>query len=270
MQNRTATRLAEIENDGYTIIENAMSADLMARIREELDPFCQGKYPGRNNFEGTRTERVYALLAKAPSVAEIIEHPATLALIDQLLPKNFLLSAALSILVHPGETPQPFHYDDGIAGLPVYKPRPRFGVSTIWAFDDFTENNGATEVIPGSHRWSEDRQPREAEAIKVLMPAGSVIVFDGALVHRGGANTSNADRLAITPQYCNPGLRQIENMVLSVPPSIAGNYSERIQNMLGYSIIEPSFMGYVDGVHPRKLIDRSYPGRKYRPELPPS
>ena len=89
------------------------------------------------------------------------------------------------------------------------------------------------------------------------MPAGSVIVFDGALVHRGGANTSNADRLAITPQYCNPGLRQIENMVLSVPPSIAGNCSERIQNMLGYSIIEPSFMGYVDGVHPRKLIDRS-------------
>ena len=270
MPNSTATRLAEIENDGYTIIEDAMSADLMARIREELDPFCQGKYPGRNNFEGTHTERVYALLAKAPSVAEIIEHPATLALIDKLLPKNFLLSAALSILVHPGETPQPFHYDDGITGLPVYKPRPRFGVSTIWAFDDFTEYNGATEVIPGSHRWSEDRKPREAEAIKVLMPAGSVIVFDGALVHRGGANTSNADRLAFTPQYCNPGLRQIENMVLSVPPSIAGNYSERIQNMLGYNIIEPSFMGYVDGVHPRKLIDRSYQGRKYRSQLPPS
>ena len=268
MQIHTATRLAEIENDGYTIIENAISADLMMRIREELDPFCQGKYPGRNNFEGTHTERVYALLAKAPSVAEIIEHPATLALIDELLPKNFLLSAALSILVHPGETPQPFHYDDGITGLPVYKPRPRFGVSTIWAFDDFTEYNGATEVIPGSHRWSEDRKPREAEAIKVLMPAGSVIVFDGALVHRGGANTSNADRLAITPQYCNPGLRQIENMVLAVPPSIAGNYSERIQNMLGYSIIEPGFMGYVDGVHPGKLIDRTYQGRKYRSRLP--
>ena len=84
-----------------------MSADLMARIREELDPFCQGKYPGRNNFEGTHTNESCAA-CKAPSVAEIIEHPATLALIDKLLPKNFLLSAALSILVHPGETPQPF------------------------------------------------------------------------------------------------------------------------------------------------------------------
>ena len=125
-------------------------------------------------------------------------------------------------------------------------------------------------MIPGSHRWAEDREPREAEAIKVLMPAGSVVVFDGALIHRGGANNSNTDQLAITPQYCNPGLRQIENMVLSVPPSIAGNYSERIQNMPGYNIIEPSFMSYVDGVHPRKLINSTYQGGKYRPELPPS
>ena len=131
MPTSTAIRLAEIENDGYTIIENVMSKSLMTQIRTELAPYCQGKYPGRNNFEGTQTERVYALLAKAPAIAQIIEHPTTLELIDQLLPKNFLLSAALSVLVHPGETPQPFHYDDGIAGLPVFKPRPRFGVSTI-------------------------------------------------------------------------------------------------------------------------------------------
>ena len=124
MPNSTATQLADIENDGYTIIENVMSAELMTRIRTELGPYCQGEYLGRNNFEGIYTERIYALLAKAPSVAEIIEHSITLELIDQLLPENFLLSAALSILVHPGETPQPFHYDDGIAGLPVDKPRP--------------------------------------------------------------------------------------------------------------------------------------------------
>jgi hypothetical protein len=119
MPNSTATRLADIENAGFPIIENVMSAELMTRIRTELGPYCQGEYLGRNNFEGIHSERVYTLLAKAPSVAEIIEHSITLELIDQLLPKNFLLSAALSYLVHPGETPQPFHYDDGIAGLPV-------------------------------------------------------------------------------------------------------------------------------------------------------
>jgi len=81
-------------------------------------------------------------------------------LIDQPLPKNFLLSASLSILLHPGEKHQPCHYDYGIAGPPVYKPLPRFDVGTIWAFDDFDEINGTTEVIPGSHCWAEDCEQR--------------------------------------------------------------------------------------------------------------
>ena len=220
MPNSTATRLADIENDGCTIIENVISAELMTRIRTSWT-LLPGEYLGRNNFEGIHAERVCALLAEAPSVAGINEHSITLELIDQLLPKNFLLLAAPSILVHPAETPQPFHYDDGFAGLPVCKPRPRFGVSTIWAFDDFDEINGATEVIPGRHRWAEDREPKEAEAIKVFMPAGSVVVFNGALIHRGEANNSNKDRLAITPNL-QSGLRQIETRVLSLPPSIAG------------------------------------------------
>ena len=68
MGSSTAIHLAEIENDGYTIIENVMSDDLMSRIREELAPYCQGKLLGRNNFEGTHTERVYAcLLYTSPS-----------------------------------------------------------------------------------------------------------------------------------------------------------------------------------------------------------
>ena len=102
------------------------------------------------------------------------------------------------------------------------------------------------------------------------MPAGSVLVFDGALIHRGGANHSSADRLAITPQYCSPGLRQIENMVLAVPLNIAGQYSAKIQNMLGSNIIEPGFKGYVDGMHPKKLIDAQHKGRKYQDDLPAS
>lgn len=265
-----ATHLQAIETDGFTIVKNAINSAVVEEIRNELAPFCQGQKPGRNNFEGHHTERVYALLAKAPAVAKIVEHPLVLALVDELLPENYLLSAALSILVHPGETPQPFHYDDAAELLGVDKPRPRFGVSTIWAFDDFTGTNGATEVIPRSHLWPEERVAKESEAVKVLMPAGSVLIFDGALVHRGGANQSNADRLAITPQYCSPSLRQIENMVLAVPPTIAGQYSEKIQNMLGYNIVSPGFKGYVDGMHPKKLIDKHYKGRKYKADSPAS
>ncbi|NJN51118.1 MAG: hypothetical protein HC809_04410, partial [Gammaproteobacteria bacterium] len=99
---------------------------------------------------------------------------------------------------------------------------------------------------------------------QAVMPAGSVMIFAGNLLHRGGANLSSGTRLGITPQYCAPVVRQLENMVLAVPPAIAGNFSERIQALLGYSVVEPGFMGYVDGLHPRRLIDAQFRGRKAR------
>ena len=262
--------LLKLQVDGYTIIPNLIDATLINAIKAELAPFLQGKKMGRNNFEGEYSERVYALLAKSESMAKLIEHPKILNLVNQFLPNNYLLSAALAINVHPGETPQPFHIDDAAGGLDIPRPRKAFGVSTIWALDQFTETNGATEVVPGSHHWPADREPKENEIVQVTMPAGSVVVFLGNLLHRGGANKSETCRLAITPQYCAPGLRQIENMVLAVPPDQAAKYSERIQSLLGYSIIDPGFMGYVDGQHPKKMINPRYKGRKYREDLPES
>ena len=169
--------LARFKIDGYTVVEDLLDAAGIAQINSELAPYFQGEKMGRNEFEGHSTERVYALLAKAPSIAKIIEHPFVLSMLDALLPKNYLLSAALAINVHPGETPQPFHIDDGAGGLPWAKPRPMFGVSTIWAFDDFTADNGATEVVPGSQNWPADREPQPSEVVKVIMPAGSAVVF---------------------------------------------------------------------------------------------
>ena len=265
-----AHQIQRIKVDGFTVIEDAISSEQIQQIKRQLAPYLQGEHFGRNDFEGEKSERVYALLAKAPAIADLVENPNTLPILDALLPPNFLLSAALAINVHPGETPQPFHIDDGAGYLPWPKPRPMLGVSTIWALDDFTAENGATEVVPGSQHWPASREPQPREIHKVLMPAGSVVVFDGRLLHRGGANESDGLRLAVTPQYCAPGLRQIENMVLAVPPDVAGQYSDRIQNMLGYNVIEPGFMGYVDGLHPRRLIDAKYQGRKHRADLPAS
>jgi ectoine hydroxylase-related dioxygenase (phytanoyl-CoA dioxygenase family) len=263
--------IAAIRDQGFVILENQIDAAAVTRIRAELEPYLDSQHMGRNDFEGFHSERVYALLAKAPSVAAIIEHPRVLAIVDGCLPKNYLLSSALAINVHPGETAQRFHIDDAPGGGPdVPKPRAPYGISTIWAFDDFTDDNGATEVIPGSHRWQAERVPREEDAVKVIMPAGSVVVFAGNLLHRGGANRSAGTRLAITPQYCVPWMRQLENMTLAVPPDAAGRYSDRIQAMLGYSVVDPGFMGHVNGLHPKRLIRADYQGRKYRDDLPPS
>lgn len=270
-ESQTDTAVGAIREQGYVILERLLGEDSLHRIRAQLDPYLQKQHMGRNDFEGFKSERVYSLLAKAPAIAEIVEHPAVLSIVDAFLPKNYLLSSALAINLHPGETAQGFHIDDAPGGGPeVPKPRPPFGISTIWAFDDFTADNGATEVVPGSHRWPADRTARDEDAVQVLMPAGSVVVFAGNLTHRGGANRSAGTRLAITPQYCSPWMRQLENMTLAVPPELAGRYSERLQGLLGYSVNDPGFMGHVNGLHPKRLIRTDYQGRKYRDDLPPS
>jgi ectoine hydroxylase-related dioxygenase (phytanoyl-CoA dioxygenase family) len=246
--------LGELQRDGYVVIPQAVGADQLAGIRRELAPFLTGRFFGRNDFEGFQSERVYALLAKAPSVAALVEHPAVLELVDAILHPNYLLSANLAINVHPGETAQTLHTDDGYCRIP--RPREPMGVSAIWAIDDFTDDNGATEVIPGSHTWGDEApHPNDERVLQVTMPAGSVVVFMGTLLHRGGANRSNGTRLGITPQYCQPWIRQIENMTLAVPPSVASAFSPLVRSLLGYSI-HPPFIGYVDGRDPQRLLTR--------------
>ena len=253
------TDLDTIERDGYVVLPRLLSSAQIAAVKEDLAPWLRGTLWGRNDFEGFRTERVYALLAKAPVVAELVEHPRVLALVDRLLAPNYLLSANLAIKLYPGETRQRLHYDTGF--YRVARPRPPFGISTIWAIDEFTDENGATEVVPGSHTWGpESPADDDPRIVPVIMPAGSVVVFMGTLWHRGGANRSGAPRLAITPQYCEAWLRQIENQVLAVPAETAARYSERVQGLLGYSL-HPPFIGYVDGMHPRRLIDPEYARR---------
>ena len=251
--NDSSPALERLRKDGFVILPNVLRPEQVATVRSELEPHL-GAF-GRNPFEGERTQRVYALLAKAPSIASLVEHPEALALIDQFLSKTYLLWGALAINLHPGETRQDYHCDDE-AGAP---PRPRLaqGMSTMWALDDFTEENGATEIIPGSHAWGADEWPAsdDARTHKALMSAGSVMIWQGSLFHRGGANRTDRTRLGITIQYCQPWLRQIENMVLAVPPEKAVQYSPRVRAMLGYGLMEPSFMGYVDGRNPRKLVE---------------
>jgi ectoine hydroxylase-related dioxygenase (phytanoyl-CoA dioxygenase family) len=248
--------LAAIERDGYVVIERAVEADVLDAIRAELAPYLEGgdqSYKGRNDFEGFDTNRVYGLLAKCPSEAALVLHPRVTAILDAMLLPGYLLSANLAINLLPGETAQAVHFDDSF--YPIPRPRRPIGVSTIWAIDDFTAANGATEVVPGSHRWGDERpadDQLEAALVPVEMPAGSVVVFAGTLLHRGGANTSDRPRLGITPQWCEPWARQQENMIM-VAGAAAATMPLALQSMIGYSI-HPPFMGHVGGRHPLKAL----------------
>jgi ectoine hydroxylase-related dioxygenase (phytanoyl-CoA dioxygenase family) len=246
------SEIDDLRSNGFVVLPALLGPEEIELIRGQLAPYLAGQLFGRNDFEGFRSERVYALLTKAPAVAALVEHPAVLELVEAVLQPCHLLSALLAINVHPGETAQTLHCDDGYCRMP--RPRPPMGVSAIWAMDEFTADNGATELIPGSHLWGDEApDPADPRIEQIVMPAGSAVVFLGTVLHRGGANRSDATRLGITPQYCEPWIRQIENMSLAVPPSVASTFSPRVQGLLGYRIYPP-FIGYVDGRDPRRLV----------------
>ena len=265
------TRLVEMfDTQGFCVIPELLDAAQLERQREALAPWIDDGPMGRNVFEGTRTHRIYAMMAKDPVFAELVAHPVSLAWAEYYLGQSCLLSACLAIHLLPGESAQPWHTDDGHTSLTP--PHDLLGVSTFWALDDTTVENGATEVLPGSHRWSETEFPgvlkdrdfateedatddlgAHPDAVKVTMPAGSLMIARGDLWHRGGANRSDTARCLVTPQYCAGWLRPLESMLLSVPPERAAALPERVRELLGYSI-HPPFMGYSDGMHPQRVL----------------
>ncbi len=248
--------MSSLQRDGFVVLERLFDDEQVARIREDLrERFSP--HTGRNAFEGARTQRLYAVIAKTLVCNPLVEHPLILGLLDRILAPNYLLSQLQAINILPGEAAQSLHYDD--AFYPIARPRPPYGAATVIAIDDFTSDNGATVVIPGSHLW-DGHPPTEAEracARPVVMPKGSVVFFLGTLWHGGGANRSSAARLAVTAQYCAPWARQQENFSLSIPRATAKQCSEHIQRMLGYSI-HPPFMGMVDGMHPKRALEDAF------------
>lgn len=245
--------LAVVQRQGYVVLPDLLSGGELDEIRSAVTPLLDKR--GRNNFEGELTQRVYSVLNKTRACDRIVDHPRVLALLDRLFLPNYLLSMLQVINILPGESAQMLHTDDGF--YPIPRPRPPLGAATIWAIDEFTADNGATDIIPGSHSWG-DRLPAGEERQPVVMPAGSCVFFVGTLWHGGGANRSNAARLALTAQYCEPWLRPQEAFTLSAGRDTVRAVSEDIRRMLGYSI-HPPFIGQVDGMHPKRLLEPGAP-----------
>jgi ectoine hydroxylase-related dioxygenase (phytanoyl-CoA dioxygenase family) len=269
--NKLTTAIGEITSQGYTVIGDFLQPAQLKSIKALLAGL-NGQFLGRNNFEGGKTERIYALLAYDKVIQDIVEDPRIMAICEAFLEDSFLLTTSQSICIHPGETPQPWHADDVFYSIP--RPRPMVGLSTVVAIDDFSAENGGTEIVPGSHLWSDEQiggdyrqgdterdsafaERMADQSIALEMPAGACVVFAGNTLHRGGGNKSSGPRQALSNQYCQPWARTIENFFLSVPRELVREMSPKLHSLLGYSVLSP-FMGQVSGSHPLKALEPGY------------
>ena len=245
-----------LDSDGYCIVEGLLARDALATARTSLMEVLAETPRGRNSFEGYRTQRVYALFAKTRAFDGAAVDPLVLGVLDRVL-RHYQLSAPVGIQIGPGEAPQVLHRDQSIYPLP--HDFQNVVVNTMWALDDFTESNGATRLIPGSHRWVDRRPTSTDEVLSALMPAGSVMFYVGKIWHGGGANTTDRPRLGVILEYVSAWLRPQENHVIAVPRETVAALPERLQELLGYNIYPP-FVGYVDGRHPRRFLTEAVEG----------
>jgi ectoine hydroxylase-related dioxygenase (phytanoyl-CoA dioxygenase family) len=241
---------ATLERDGYAIVEGVLSPAEVQEKRDDLQAVLRATPTGRNDFEGFKTQRIYALFAKTRVFDGPATHPLVLGVLDHFL-KSYQLSAPVGINIGPGETAQNLHCDDGVYPLP--RPHQEVVMNTMWPLDAFTKANGATRVVPDSHKWTDKRPDDSSTVVDAEMPAGSLMFFLGSVYHGGGANSTDKPRLGVILEYVAGWLRPQENQLLAVPPHTVRTLDGRMQELLGYNI-HPPFLGNVDGRHPRKVL----------------
>jgi ectoine hydroxylase-related dioxygenase (phytanoyl-CoA dioxygenase family) len=253
-----AEHLARIDEDGFTIVEDAIEPDLVTALRDTIRRLENelGVEPLGTAAEGHSTKRMYNLLAKDPVFQAMPVHPSVLPVVERLLDRGCLLSGMTAIDIGPGEEPQPMHGDDIVMSRHLARPHAPMMVTSMWALTDFTGANGGTRYIPGSHRMPlipEDDLDRH-DVRELAMPAGAVMIFHGSLWHGGGANTTNDQwRLGVNVQYCPGFVRQQQNHYLAIPPEIAATFSDRLLELLGYRLYK-GIMGHVDGRSPGEVV----------------
>jgi len=256
--------LTTLREDGACVLVDLMSDELRSRVDSELRPFIASTPTGRDDFSGRLTARTGALVARSEAARELVMHPTTTDLARQFLEPytdKIQLHLTQIINIQPGQGAQPRHRDRlAWGGYVPAEIEPQF--NTIWALTDFTEENGATRVVPGSVGWPDDRRAMDEETSQAVMTAGSVLLYSGSVIHGGGKNCSDADRTGVNITYCLGWLRTEENQYLSCPPEIAKRLDHDLQEMLGYTMgsyalgyySDPSGVSEINDLRPPEFI----------------
>jgi ectoine hydroxylase-related dioxygenase (phytanoyl-CoA dioxygenase family) len=255
--------VAALRRDGCVVVDHLASADQVRRIEEELAPYRNATPTGPDDFSGHNTRRTGGLIARSPASRELVTHPTVLGSVEKLLADatSFRLHLTQLIAIGPAEPAQMIHRDQWAFDFFPFPSGYEVQCNTLWALTDFTAENGATRVIPGSHRLGDKLRFGQADTEPAEMERGSVLVYTGAIYHGGGANRSDSVRSGLNLTYARSWLRQEENQYLSVPIEIARELPVPLLQLMGYARGAYA-LGYVDDL--RDPLEVVKPGAKAR------
>ncbi|NRB03220.1 MAG: phytanoyl-CoA dioxygenase family protein [Rhodobacteraceae bacterium] len=227
---------AALAKDGAVIVENVVPDDLLDKVLSDLrGPFDEQGLKFTNDFNGYKTRRLGGILGLSRAAANILAHPLVLSVADALLKphcESYRIGSSTAIEIMPGEGDQVLHRDDDF--YPIRVPGIEWQISAMVALSDFTADNGATRVVPGSQDMRVFENITEDQVTQAVMPRGSILFYLGRAVHAGGQNTTDQPRTGLITTYSLGWLRQEENHYLTIPREVADSYPDNIRRLMGY------------------------------------
>ncbi|HEX9889729.1 MAG TPA: phytanoyl-CoA dioxygenase family protein [Nitriliruptorales bacterium] len=225
---------ADLEEHGYALVGDALAPDELAEVRGRLVEQAAAEAANGVAYLDTEgaNQRLWMLVNKGQVFRDLVLRPLTRGLMEHLLGEGCLLSSLTANIAGPGGSQMGLHTDQGYVPRPYPYP---VVANVMWMLDDFTADNGATLVVPGSHR-SDGTQPPSTPPLPAQAPAGTAMVFDGRLFHGTGANRTDAPRHGILSYHCRPFMRQQENFFLGLSEQVRSTASDDLLGVLGYRI----------------------------------
>ncbi len=258
-------RTALIEQ-GCCVVEHAVDVAVMDALANEMAPFAQYTPRGSNDFAGEGTRRTGMVVGRSSTFrTHLARHPVILTAGDHIFhhTPTWNLSFAHFFELYPGEPGQPLHRDTWKYGAPPFPFE--VDLNALWAVTDFTEDNGATRLVPGSNHWDADRRPEPGEDLPAVMPKGSVLLYTGLAFHGGGAHTGKDTRLAVNAQHSAGWLNQTERLLLEFPPEAVADWDDELIAFIGYQLAGPALGHWRNAEDPFTAVEEY---RKANPKLP--
>lgn len=263
-----ATAKADLDTHGYCILAGALSASqvdaLRTRITEQAEAeWAMGLARQDHAQPDDINQAVYMLINKGRIFRDLILNERTLDLVGHVLGPGFLLSASDAVIARPGGNVMSLHTDQWWLPAPTprgerpghigavrretfnawdhERPRPALNAPAVcnimWMVCDFTTENGATRIVPGSHLSGENADPtvpHKVETVAATGPAGTAVVFEGRTWHSTGVNITDTPRYGVVTNYCGPQFRQMENFTLGTRPEVLAEADQRLLELLGF------------------------------------
>ena len=232
--------IAQLDEHGYVVLEGAMTSEQANALRDRSAELIAEERAagGEHVYLDGKSQRLWNLVNKGRIYEEMIQLPQVIELHEHLLGEDCVLSSFTVNLIGPGSPAGALHIDFPTGAFPKLLPSNAFCANTVYVLDDFTLENGATRMVPGSYKRGYGPEPETEydDVIQLSARKGDIVVFHGATWHASGANNSAEERMILLGFFCRAFMRPQQDQFKLARPEVVARATPTMKRLLGFGV----------------------------------